>query len=318
MARKNRELDAALSAFKESPRKKTRKNKSNVEIYGSELDQYFRSFFTAEDETDVDDGSPPEGYRWSIWDQSEPLQRGPQPHPPWLVTDLAAVDHDRGALKSGKEADVRLIERAIPGTDSRCLLASKKYRSAKTSHFNRSEEYVSGRGIKSSREARALAKKTAFGKDIAAGRWAMAEFDALSEFWEAGISVPYPVQVHGTEILMEFIGSEDGEAAARLAQLRPTASELTELWDQLVADMVAMVRLGYTHGDLSAYNACVWGGRLYVFDLPQIVDLYLNPKGFEFLSRDVANIGGWFCDRGLPQVKVDALQDMLLVEAGIG
>lgn len=318
MARKNRELDAALSAFRENPRPKSRKTKSNVEIYGRELDEYFRSFFTAEDETNVEDGSPPEGFRWSIWDQSEPLQRGPQPHPPWLVTDLGAVDHDRGALKSGKEADVRLIERAVPGTDRRCLVASKSYRSAKTSHFNRSEEYVSGRGIKSSREARALAKKTVFGKNIAAGRWSMAEFDALSEFWEAGISVPYPVQVHGTEVLMEFIGGDDGETAPRLAQLRPSTSELNELWEQLVSDLVCMVRLGYTHGDLSAYNACVWEGRLYMFDLPQIVDLYLNPKGFEFLSRDVANIGGWFQDRGLAPMKVDSLQDLLLVEAGVG
>jgi len=34
----------------------------------------------------------PEGDRWSTWDQSAPTERGPQPHPDWLVTDLAAVD----------------------------------------------------------------------------------------------------------------------------------------------------------------------------------------------------------------------------------
>ena len=318
MARKNRELDAAMSAFRENPRKKTRKPKSNVDIYGSERDEYFRSFFTAEEPVDVHDGGPPEGFRWSIWDQSEPLERGPEPHPPWLVTDLAAVDHDLGALKSGKEADVRLYERAVPDTDRSCLMASKRYRSAKNSHFNRSEDYVSGRGIKNSREARALAKKTAFGKNIAAGRWSMAEFDALRNFWLAGVSVPYPIQVHGTEVLMQFVGSNEGEAAPRLAQLRPTERELNELWDQLTGDLVRLVRLGYTHGDLSAYNTCAWGGRLYMFDLPQIVDLYLNPKGFEFLSRDVANIGRWFVDHGLSPAKVDGLQALLVVEAGIG
>jgi hypothetical protein len=34
----------------------------------------------------------PEGDRWSTWDQSTPTERGPKPHPDWLVTELAAVD----------------------------------------------------------------------------------------------------------------------------------------------------------------------------------------------------------------------------------
>ena len=48
----------------------------------------------------------PAGDRWSTWDQSTPTERGPQPHPDWLVTDLAAVDTELGILKTGKEADV--------------------------------------------------------------------------------------------------------------------------------------------------------------------------------------------------------------------
>src|SRR5437016_5406602 len=48
----------------------------------------------------------PEGDRWSTWDQSAPTERGPQPHPDWLVTDLAAVDTELGILKTGQEADV--------------------------------------------------------------------------------------------------------------------------------------------------------------------------------------------------------------------
>ena len=54
---------------------------------------------------DATDGLP-EGDRWSTWDQSIPTQRGPRPHPGWLVTDLAAVDTELGILKTGKEADV--------------------------------------------------------------------------------------------------------------------------------------------------------------------------------------------------------------------
>ena len=44
----------------------------------------------------------PEGDRWSTWDQSAPTERGPQPHPDWLVTDLAAVDTELGILKTRK------------------------------------------------------------------------------------------------------------------------------------------------------------------------------------------------------------------------
>ena len=47
---------------------------------------------------------------------------------------------------------------------------------------------------------------------MAAGQWAWAEWEALTRFWVAGVPVPYPVQIDGTEILMEFIGI-DGEAA---------------------------------------------------------------------------------------------------------
>ena len=59
----------------------------------------------------------PEGDRWSTWDQSAPTERGPQPHPDWLVTDLAAVDTELGILKTGKEAGVFLLRRGVPGTD---------------------------------------------------------------------------------------------------------------------------------------------------------------------------------------------------------
>jgi RIO kinase 1 len=65
-----------------------------------------------------------------ICDQSTPTERGPRPHPKWLVTDLAAVDTELGILKTGKEADVYLIRRHVPGTSRSCLLAAKRYRDA--------------------------------------------------------------------------------------------------------------------------------------------------------------------------------------------
>nr|QZD57873.1 RIO-like kinase [Glycomyces sp. TRM65418] len=258
------------------------------------------------DEGPVDDG-PPEGDRWTIWWESEPLQRGPEPLPEWVVTDHGAVDYELGILKTGKEADVFLIERAVPGTDRAVVLASKRYRSAEHTQFNRAGDYMAGRGAKRSRDVRAMAKRTTFGLEQAATRWAAAEFDALKRLYTAGVPVPYPVQVLGREVLMEFIG-EGRAAAPRLAETRPDEDELDSLWEQAAEALRRMTELGFAHGDLSAYNTVVHDGRLVVLDLPQVVDLYANPLGFGFLSRDVENLGSWFTARGIPRGEVDALQ----------
>jgi RIO kinase 1 len=127
--------------------------------------------------------------------------------------------------------------------------------------------------------------------------------------------VPYPVQILGTEILMEFIGDESGTAAPRLAQLRTEEAELESLWDQLEQSLVLLARDGYAHGDLSAYNILVDHGRLVIIDVPQIVDVVANPRGRSFLERDVRNVGAWFVSRGLPEAAVDELSRRLAREA---
>src|ERR1039457_3979476 len=151
----------------------------------------------------------PEGDRWSTWDQSTPTERGPRPHPDWLVTDLAAIDTELGILKTGKEADVFLLRRGVPGTDRSCLLAAKRYRAAEHRMFQRDSEYLEGRRVRESR-----------------GNRAIAESAALSQLCAAGLPVPYPVQVLQTELLLEFIGEPDGTAAPRLAEIRPAGAEL--------------------------------------------------------------------------------------------
>ena len=45
-----------------------------------------------------------------------PSERGPEPRPDWVVTSASAIDTELGVLKTGKEADVFLIERAVPGS----------------------------------------------------------------------------------------------------------------------------------------------------------------------------------------------------------
>ena len=243
------------------------------------------------------------GDRWSTWDQSTPTERGPRPYPDWLVTELAAVDTELGIMKTGKEADVFLIRRGIPGTDRSCLLAAKRYRSGEHRMFHRDSGYLEGRRVRASRENRAMGNRTGFGRQLIAGQWAGAEFGALARLYAAGVPVPYPVQILGTELLLEFIGSADGTAAPRLAETRPAAAELAGLWDQLVQALVALARDGLAHGDMSAYNLLVHDGRLVMIDLPQVVDVIANPRGAWFLDRDAENISRWFAGHGLSGVR---------------
>jgi RIO kinase 1 len=268
-----------------------------------------------EDAHDSTDGVV-DGDRWSTWDESSPTERGPLPHPDWLVTDLAATDSELGIVKTGKEADVFLLRRGVPGADRYCLLAAKRYRSAEHRQFHRDSEYLDGRRVRESRVNRAMAARTAVGKAMIAEQWARAEFSALCQLHSAGVPVPYPVQILGTEILLEFIGDEDGTAAPRLAELRPTGAELADLWDQLAEALRVLARHGLVHGDLSAYNVLVHEGRLVLIDLPQVLDIIAHPRGGEFLERDVANVTNWFTARGLAEVadRVGVHPDALLAE----
>ncbi len=262
---------------------------------------------------------PEHGDRWSTWDGA---LHGPQPRPDWVRTEHGAVDTELGMLKTGKEADVFLVRRGLPGTDKISMLAAKRYRDGDHRLFHRDAGYLEGRRVRRSREMRAMTNRTSFGKELIAGQWAAAEFGALSRLWEIGqdsglVRVPYPVQLIGTEVLLEFIGDwTTGEAAPRLAQVRLEVDALRDLWEQMTEALSVLARAQVAHGDLSPYNLLVHEGRLVLIDLPQIVDVIANPQGAEFIARDVRNVAYWFTARGLA-VESDALLERLLYESGL-
>jgi RIO kinase 1 len=262
----------------------------------SELREELGSWDTPED-------APPSGDRWSGWDTAD--ERGPSPYPCWLVTETDAVDTELGILKTGKEADVHLIRREVPGTGRHCLLAAKRYRPPDHRMFHRDAGYLEGRRVRRSRETRAMARRTAYGRNLLADQWAVAEFGSLSRLWSRGAPVPYPVAREGTELLLEFLGEPDGRAAPRLAQLRPGPDELEDLWRQLVGGLECMAALGLAHGDLSAFNLLVHRGRVVIIDLPQAIDVVANPHGIGYLWRDVRTVTSWFRSRGLPDHLAD-------------
>ena len=162
-----------------------------------------------------------------------------------------------------------------------------------------------------------MAKRTAFGREVIAAQWANAEFTALCRLWSAGAAVPYPIQIIGTELLLEFIGDADGTAAPQLAKIRPAPDELDDYWDQLGRSLSLMARDGFAHGDLSAFNILVHDRRLVIIDVPQIVDVVGNPRGRSFLERDIRNVGAWFTARGLAPEPVAELTADLIADAGL-
>ena len=175
------------------------------------------------------------GHRWSTWDQSTPTETGPRPHPDWLVTELAAVDTELGILKTGKEADVFLIERGVPGTDRRCLLAAKRYRAAEHRMFHRDAGYLEGRrvtrvpdqpgdGLAERRSARRSSPGS--GRRPSSARCAGCTSSACPCRTRCRSSAP--------RCCWSSSATRTETAAPRLAQLRPDTADLADLWRQLV------------------------------------------------------------------------------------
>src|SRR5699024_11120894 len=160
--------------------------------------------------------------------------------------DAGAIDTELGVIKTGKEADVFFLERtATDGTG--VVMAAKRYRDPDHRSFRRSGVYTAGRSVRRTRDRRALSRKSDYGRSVAAAQWAIAEWDALVRYWSAGLPVPYPVQIDGTEILMELIEYADAPAP-RLAQVRPEPGLLEEYFEQIRAAISVMAGEGVAHG----------------------------------------------------------------------
>ena len=234
---------------------------------------------------------------------------GPAPVPDWVITEDAARQFERGVIKTGKEADVHLVERTLG--DRTNLLAAKRYRDLDERAFRNDAKYRKRLGDR--RIDLAIAQGTRAGLTFKAQLWLETEFDALGRLWEAGAAVPYPVQKLGVELMMEYLGDED-EAAPRLvnAIAGRSKAEKVDLFAQLREALRVMTRVGLVHGDLSPYNLLVWDERLYVIDLPQAVDPILQPEGLGLLERDVENLCKWFRAKGVRDADpVDVYRELL-------
>lgn len=239
-------------------------------------------------------------------------RHGPDPIPSWVVTSADALDDDLGVIKAGKEAACHAVRRAVPGTPG-VVMVAKRYHTH--GGFTRDSTYREGRRVKESREQRALDNRTRLGRSIAAGEWSGAEFAMLCRMWSAGITVPYPVELGGRGLLMEMVGSQHtGEVAPRLVDARLTADELRPMAEGLVEDICRLAEAGLVHGDLSPYNLLAWQGRAWLIDVPQAVEVGINPHAFAMLRRDVDTVSAWFGRKGVP-IDADELYDRAVLMA---
>jgi RIO kinase 1 len=232
--------------------------------------------------------------------------------PPWLITDPEPYDEfDLGPLKTGKEAEVFLVERvALDGRT--CLLAHKRYRPRTVTQkgelqalgFQRAAAFVNdaayrdGRKIPNSRDRRAVAKHTKHGREVLRDDWPANEFAMLTRLYEAGVVVPYPVERTSDGLLMQYLG-DHARAAPRLVNAGLDRRGIEVAAAQLVENLTRMVAAGIVHADLSVYNLLWWDDHLWVIDLPQAVDVGAHLQAFDLLLRDLRNVGTWFASKGV-------------------
>ena len=235
--------------------------------------------------------------------------------PSWLL-DEPYDEVSLGTLKSGKEAEVFLLERSY-SSGSTVLLAHKRYRPRRPARgelrelgFNKATQYRHDSTYRagwflSSRDRRAVAHKTDHGHDVIERMWPIQEMTMLTLAWASGASVPFPVERSQDGVVMEFIG-DAAAAAPRLAQAQLSAGDVASAWEQLLASLRALTAAGIVHADLSAYNLLWWHGRVVLIDLPQAVEFTTNVDAPDLLHRDLANVAGWFERRGL-EVDVESV-----------
>ncbi|HSL73942.1 MAG TPA: RIO1 family regulatory kinase/ATPase [Ilumatobacteraceae bacterium] len=235
-------------------------------------------------------------------------------HPEWLVAE-PYTDIEHGVVKSGKEAQVELVER-IGDAGASCLIARKRYLPRhvtqkgqleamgvqRASTFRHDVQYREGRQFRKSRDRRAIERMSTYGKQLLQDRWTGTEHEVMTTLWRQGVSVPFPIGYADDVFDLEYVGDWD-RAAPQLSAARLSRSELVDAFEQLVAGLRTITATGYAHGDLSAYNLLWWQGRLWFIDFPQAIDIAANLQGLDFLHRDVLNVCDWFQRRG---IEVDA------------
>jgi RIO kinase 1 len=200
------------------------------------------------------------------------------------LLDDGIIDEVIRPLKSGKEASVYVVR---SGSEIRC---AKVYKNMAQRSFQQRAQYQEGRKVRGSRQARAMAKSTRFGRKEQEAAWKNTEVEALYQLASVGVRVPQPFGFFNGVLLMELVTDAQGQSAPRLGEVELSAEQAREFHQFLVGQVVRMLCSGLIHGDLSEFNVLVGPQGPVIIDLPQAVNAAGNNNALAMLERDVRNI----------------------------
>ncbi len=237
----------------------------------------------------------------------------------WLEQSLLEFYQQRyisdvnALVKGGKEANVY---RCAPHTDVFTgWIAAKVYRPKMFRTLRNDAIYRKGRAVlnidaqsikeNEERMAKALQKRTDFGRQIEQTSWLMYEYTTLQMLHTIGASVPRPIAVGANAILMEYIGDEY-RGAPSLHETEIPEAEAPDLFGDIIRNIELLLQNNFVHGDLSAYNILYQPadgsrakGAVTIIDFPQVVNIVGNPNAKKLFQRDVLRVCEYFSGYGL-------------------
>ncbi|MCM8538929.1 MAG: hypothetical protein NE328_01510 [Lentisphaeraceae bacterium] len=204
-----------------------------------------------------------------------------------LIRD-GIIDEVVRPIMSGKEAKVYLVK--CQGQ----LRCAKVYKDVNNRSFQNSSMYREGRNERNSRRARAMAKRSNYGRQEEEESWQNAEVEALYKLADAGVRVPQAYGCFDGVLIMDLVVDHEGNVAPRLGDVEMTLEEAKDYHQFLIGELVRMLCCGLIHGDLSEYNILVDANGPVIIDLPQAVDASGNNNAQMIFTRDVNNLKNFF------------------------
>ena len=204
------------------------------------------------------------------------------------LLDEGIITEVLGRLQSGKEAEVFIVRYAER------VVAAKVYKDRSQRSFKNKAAYQEGRGVRNSRDQRAIGRRSSFGRDTEEEAWKSAEVDAMYKLHAADVRVPEPVLFFEGVLLMDLVLDAEGVTARRLIDTTLSAEQANAAYHDMLVQLVRMLSCDLIHGDLSPYNVLWAAGGPTIIDFPQIVSAAQNSNSERFFMRDAENILGYF------------------------
>ena len=201
-----------------------------------------------------------------------------------ILLEDGVIDEVVGRLKSGKEADVYLVQQRGR------VVAAKVYKDRAQRSFKNNTGYKEGRKVRNSRTQRAIDAGSRFGRAAAEDAWKSTEATALSRLHAHGVRVPEPLMFYEGVLVMGLVTDADGHPARRLIDVAFDAPAARAAYLDLRGQIVRMLSCEMIHGDLSAYNVLAAAEGPTLIDFPQVVSPAHNNRAEHFFQRDFDNV----------------------------